>query len=219
MHLRACIEAGKHVFAEKPVAVDAPGVRSVLETTKMAEEKGLHIVSGLNMRYSGRMQEWVDRVHNGAIGDIVSLESIRYGQGVWTRDRMPGMSEMEYQLRNWYYFTWLSGDFNVEMFVHQLDLLSWLHGGQYPIRSTGTGGRQARTGENHGHIYDHFSTVYEFEGNVTGFATTRHHRGATPESSAIAVGTKGRAVFARGIPVIDLKRASHGPEHGKGSRA
>ncbi|MHC4542140.1 MAG: Gfo/Idh/MocA family protein, partial [Planctomycetota bacterium] len=104
MHLRACIEAGKHVFAEKPVAVDAPGVRSVLETTKLAKQKNLFIVSGLNGRYSPPLQEIVLRVQNGAIGKILALHAARYGGGVWVRPRESGMTDMEYQMRNWYYF-------------------------------------------------------------------------------------------------------------------
>ena len=201
MHLRACIEAGKHVFAEKPVAVDAPGVRSVLETTELARRKGLSIVSGLNSRYSFAMQEAVKRVHEGAIGEIVSLHSARYGSGVWVRPRQPGMTDMQYQMRNWYYFTWLSGDFNVEQFVHQLDQSAWLMRDEYPIRCYSTGGRQARTGPDHGHIYDHFSTVYEYANGVRLFATTRHQRRCSSESATYAFGTKGKISMTRSLKI------------------
>lgn len=197
MHLRACIDAGKHVFAEKPVAVDGPGVRSVLETTKLAEQKGLYIVSGLNTRYSGKAQEYMKRIHDGAIGDIVAMHSVRYASGVWTRARQPGMSEMEYQMRNWYYFTWLSGDFNVEQFVHQLDQMAWANGGKYPERCYGTGGRQARTGPDHGHIYDHFETTYDYGNNLRAHAGTRHQKGCTPESGTFITGTKGSGTMSR----------------------
>lgn len=197
MHLQACIEAGKHVFAEKPVAVDAPGVRSVLETTELAKRKGLSIVSGLNSRYSFALREAVRRVHEGAIGDIVSLHTARYGGGVWVRPRKPDMTDMQYQMRNWYYFTWLSGDFNVEQFVHQLDQSAWLMQDEYPVRCYSTGGRQARTGPEHGHIYDHFSTVYEYANGVRLFATTRHHRGCSSESGTYAFGTKGKVSLSR----------------------
>jgi len=193
MHLKACIEAGKHVFAEKPVAVDAPGVRSVLETTELAKRKDLFIVSGLNGRYSPPLQELVRRVQDGAIGDIVALHAARYGGGVWVRPRQPGMTDMEYQMRNWYYFTWLSGDFNVEQFVHQLDRMAWVMKNEYPARCYSTGGRQARTGPEYGHIYDHFSSVFEYPQGVRVFTTTRHQRDCSSESQAIVMGTKGIA--------------------------
>ncbi|MDT8302167.1 MAG: Gfo/Idh/MocA family oxidoreductase, partial [Sedimentisphaerales bacterium] len=193
MHLKACIEAGKHVFAEKPVAVDAPGVRSVLETTKLAKEKNLFIVSGLNGRYSPTLQELVRRIQDGALGKITTLHAARYGGGVWVRPRKPGMTDMQYQMRNWYYFTWLSGDFNVEQFIHQLDRLAWVMKDQYPARCYSTGGRQARTGPEHGHIFDHFSSVFEYPQGVRVFTTTRHQRGCSNESQALVMGTRGTA--------------------------
>ncbi len=199
MHYRACVEAGKHVFAEKPVAVDAPGVRSVLETNELAKQKNLCVVSGLNSRYSPELQEMIQRIHDGAIGEIVALHAARYGAGVWVRPRQPGMTEMQYQMRNWYYFTWLSGDFNVEQFVHQLDRMAWVMGGRYPVRCYATGGRQQRTGPEYGHIYDHFSSVHEFENGVRLFATTRHQRGCTNERQELVFGTKGTADLARGV--------------------
>jgi len=198
LQFRACIEAGKHVFAEKPVAVDAPGVRSVLETTEMARRKGLCVVSGLNGRYSPSLQEMNEQIHGGAIGEVLALHVARYGGGVWTRPREPGMTEMEYQMRNWYYFTWLSGDFNVEQFVHQLDRMAWVMNDEYPERCYATGGRQARTGPEFGHIYDHFSSVFEYPGGVRVFATTRHQRGCSNESQALVIGTKGLADLSKG---------------------
>ncbi|KAA5539169.1 Gfo/Idh/MocA family oxidoreductase [Roseiconus nitratireducens] len=223
MHLRAALEAGKHVFAEKPVAVDVPGIRSVLESTEIAKEKGLAIVSGLNSRYSFRMQELMDRIHNGAIGKIQTLHAVRYAGGVWVRPREPKMTEMQYQMRNWYYFTWLSGDFNVEQFVHQYDQVSWALQGQTPQRCYSTGGRQARTGEQYGHIYDHFSSVFEFGDDVRAFMTTRHQRGCSNESHLAVVGTKGSATLSRkgfGItgenpwsPEADDETDSHQLEH------
>lgn len=198
IHLEACIEAGKHVFAEKPVAVDAPGVRSVLETTELAKQKNLCIVSGLNGRYSPALQEIVRRVQDGAVGRIAALHAARYGGGVWVRPRKPGMTDMQYQMRNWYYFTWLSGDFNVEQFVHQLDRMAWIMKDRYPVRCYSTGGRQARTSPDHGHIYDHFSSVFEYPEGVRVFTTTRHQRGCTSESQAYVMGTKGIADLRAG---------------------
>jgi predicted dehydrogenase len=202
MHLRAAIEAGKHVFAEKPVAVDAPGVQSVLETTELARKKNVSIVSGLNTRYSPNMQELMRRIHEGAIGEIVSLHAVRYGDGVWVRQRRPGMTEMEYQMLNWYYFTWLSGDFNVEMFVHQYDMLAWAMRDEPPVRCHGTGGRQARTGPEYGHIYDHFSNVFEYAGGQRACAITRLQPGCSNEISVAVLGTKGTATLPRSGPRI-----------------
>jgi len=198
MHLKACIEADKHVFAEKPVAVDAPGVRSVLETTELAKRKNLCVVSGLNGRYSPVSQEIVRRIQDGAVGKIVALHAARYGSGVWVRPRKPGMTDMQYQMRNWYYFTWLSGDFNVEQFVHQLDRMAWIMKDQPPVRCYSTGGRQARTSPDHGHIFDHFSSVFEYPDDVRVFTTTRHQRGCTNESQTFVMGTRGIADLQAG---------------------
>lgn len=197
-HLKAAIEAGKHVFAEKPVAVDAPGVRSVLETTELAAQKGLSVVSGLNSRYSHRLQELIQRIHDGQIGDVIGLHAARYASGVWTRPRKPHMTEMQYQMLNWYYYTWLSGDFNVEQFVHQYDQIAWSMQDEYPILCYSTGGRQARTGPEHGHIYDHFSSVFEYADGTRAFTTTRHQVGCSSESKVLVMGTKGTASLSRG---------------------
>jgi predicted dehydrogenase len=197
MHLKAAIQAGKHVFAEKPVAVDAPGVLSVLETTELARSLGLSIVSGLNSRYSPAIEELIGRVHDGAIGEILAMHAVRYAEGVWVRPRRPEMTEMEYQMRNWYYFTWLSGDFNVEQFVHQYDQLAWAMRDEPPLGCYGTGGRQARTGAEYGHIYDHFASVFEYASGARAFATTRHQKGCSNESAVALVGTKGQANLSR----------------------
>src|SRR5947208_412685 len=114
----AAIRAGKHVFAEKPVAVDAPGVRSVLATVELAKKKGLAVVSGLCLRYDNGFRETVRRIHAGAIGDLVALQANDYRGSNWGKPRKPEWSDMQYQMRNWYNFTWLSGDFNVEPHGH-----------------------------------------------------------------------------------------------------
>jgi predicted dehydrogenase len=194
------------------VAVDAPGVRSVLETTELAREKDLCVVSGLNGRYSPILREIIGRIHGGAIGDVLALHAARYGGGVWVRPRQADMTDMQYQMRNWYYFTWLSGDFNVEQFVHQLDRMAWVMNDEYPVRCYSTGGRQARTGPDHGHVYDHFSTVFEYPGGVRVFSTTRHQRGCTNESQALVIGSGGTADLKAGtITGAEAWEAARGP--------
>ncbi len=197
VHLRACIDAGKHVFVEKPVAVDAAGVRSVLETTELARQKNLTILSGLCWRYEPSMQETIARLQAGAIGDLTYLQSFRYSGGVEKRQpRVPGETEMQHQLRNWYYYTWLSGDFNVEQFVHEMDKMSWLMG-EYPVRCVSTGGRETRIGEDYGNIFDHFATVFEYANGVRYYATTRHQRGCDNEFKDMAFGTNGSCELMR----------------------
>ncbi len=212
MHLRAAIDAGKHVFAEKPVAVDAPGVLSVLETTELARVKNLSIVSGLNSRYSFRMQQIMKLIHDGAVGEITALHTVRYASGVWVRPRETRMTEMQYQMRNWYYFTWLSGDFNVEQFVHQYDQLAWAMQDEYPVRCYSTGGRQARTEPEYGHIFDHFSSVFEYAGGQRAFTTTRHQPQCSNESAVVVMGTRGRAELNRSGVVIRGEDSWQAPE-------
>src|SRR5262249_12241988 len=138
-HLEAAVEAGKHVFAEKPVAVDAPGVRSVLATCERAGAKGLSIVSGLCLRYDLGFRETVRRLHEGAAGDVVALQANDYRGSNWARPRQPGWTDMQWHMRNWYNFTWLSGDFNVEQHVHFLDVCAWVMKDEYPVRAMGMG--------------------------------------------------------------------------------
>jgi predicted dehydrogenase len=197
MHLRAAIEAGKHVFAEKPVAVDPWGVRHVLETAEMAKQRGLTIVSGLCWRYDASMQETIRRVHEGQIGNITAVESTRFSGIVGrSQDRDPSWTEMEYQLRNWYYYTWLSGDFNVEQFVHELDKVAWALG-QYPTSVICAGGRQTRNGPNSGHIYDHFSAIYDYADGTRYYAATRHQNGCTNTMRDVVHGADGRAELGK----------------------
>jgi predicted dehydrogenase len=203
-HLKAAVEAGKHVFAEKPVAVDAPGVRSVLETCEAAKKKGLSVVSGLCLRYDNGFRETVRRIHGGAIGDVVTIFANDYRSGRWAKPKQPDWSEMTYQMRNWYNFTWLSGDFNVEQHVHFLDVCAWVMGDRYPEKAVGMGGRQALTGPEYGQIYDHFSVVYEYPGGARLVSNCRQQPGCKNDMSAHALGTRGRADFAerrRGLRV------------------
>lgn len=201
-HARAAITAGKHVFAEKPGAVDAAGVRDLLATAELARTKGLNLAAGLNLRYLPLLQEGIARVHAGAIGEIRALHTLRHGGEAPEVPRTSTMGAMEFQLRNWHHFTWLSGDFVVEQFVHHVDQAAWLLGERYPVRCTGTGGRQARPAAAPGHTFDHFAHVFEYEGGVRLFTSTRQQVNCTDEMATIAYGTRGVfSITARGVRI------------------
>lgn len=193
MHLKAAVEAGKHVFAEKPVAVDAPGVRAVLETCEEARKKDLSVVSGLCLRYSKGFQETIRRVHEGEIGELHTLQANDFRGPIWVKPRQPEWTDMHWQMRNWYYFTWLSGDFNVEQHVHLLDVCAWVMQDKYPVRAVGTGGRQVRTGAEYGNIYDHHAVIYEYAGGERLFSHCRQQPGCQNDISGWAIGSKGTA--------------------------
>ncbi len=196
IHLKAAVEAGKHVFAEKPVAVDAPGVRSVLESCRLAAKKNLSVVSGLCLRYDSGFKETVKRIHGGAIGEVLYVQANDYRGGRWAKARQPDWSDMTYHMRNWYNFTWLSGDFNVEQHVHFLDVCAWVMQEKYPVKAMGMGGRSVLNGKEYGNIYDHFSIVYEYANGARFISNTRHHPRAKGDMSAFALGTKGRSLLS-----------------------
>jgi len=192
-HLKAAVAAGKHVFCEKPVAVDSVGVLSVLATCEEAAKKGLSIVSGLCWRYDLGVRETINRIRDGAIGDIVAIHENYLTGTLWSRARKPEWSEMEYQNRNWYNHTWLSGDHIVEQFVHSLDKSMWLMGDQPPKTCFGLGGRQVRVEPQFGNIYDHFANCFEWENGVKVFAYTRQMAQCHNDVDDYVIGTKGRA--------------------------
>lgn len=193
MQLKAAIEAGKHVFMEKPGAVDAPGVKMVIEAGELARQKNLGIVAGTQRRHMKSYQETIRRLQDGAVGDIVYGKCYWNGGEIWVVSRQPQWSELEWQLRNWNYFTWLSGDHYVEQHVHNLDVMNWVLGA-HPIRAvSGVGGRQVRTGVEHGHIYDHFAVEFEYPGGVTMFSQARQINGCQNLVSELVVGTGGRS--------------------------
>jgi predicted dehydrogenase len=213
MHIKAAVEAGKHIFAEKPCAVDAPGVRSVLASCEEARKKKLAVVSGLCLRYHPPYREVMKRIFAGEIGKIQTMQANDFRGPIWVKPRQPGQSEMEYHMRNWYYFTWLSGDFNVEQHVHMLDLCSWVMRDEYPVSAIGTGGRQVRTGPEYGNIYDHHSVIYEYAHGVKLFANCRQQAGCAGDISATIVGTQGTAYFSsRGSYIQTDKRERFGGE-------
>jgi predicted dehydrogenase len=193
LHLRAAIEAGKHVFCEKPVAVDASGVRSVIESARLAREKNLSLCSGFCYRYDQAKRETVKRIHGGMIGDVAAMHITYLTSPLWWRGSDPKWSEMHYQMRNWYYFTWLSGDFLVEQHCHNFDKANWVLKGAEPLSAAGVGGRQVRTDPKYGNIYDHFSVTLEYPGGVKLFSTCRQMAGCSGDVNDHVIGTRGSA--------------------------
>ncbi len=190
IHLKAAIAAGKNVFTEKPVCVDATGYKTVLEAYAEATKKGLGVVAGTQRRHHAAYIEAMKRVQDGAIGEIVAARAYWNQGGLWNKPRQPGWSDVEYQIRNWLYYTWLSGDHIVEQHVHNLDVVNWAMAG-IPTRVVGVGGRQARTAPEYGQIYDHFGNDYEYSNGVHMMSMCRQQPGTPGWVAETLVGTKG----------------------------
>ncbi len=191
-HFAQAVEAGKHIFFEKPVAVDPVGVRKVIAAGEKAKEKKLGILAGTNMRHHRPIQETIQRIHDGQIGEVV-FGRIYFNTGyLWERERKPEMSDLEWQIRNWYYFDFLSGDHIVEQHVHQIDLANWVMGST-PTQATAVGGRQMRTEPIYGNIYDHFYVDFEYPNGARVMSMCRQWKGTPNEAGAYFVGTKGTA--------------------------
>lgn len=193
MYLKYAVEQGKHCFVEKPVAVDPVGVKSVLATCELAREKGLSIVSGLCYRYELAKQETIKRIHDGALGEIIALQTSYNTGELWHRGDNPEWTPMEYQVRNWYYFDWLSGDFICEQHVHSLDKIAWVMRDEYPVKCSASGGRAVRTEPKYGNIYDHFNSVFEYANGVKLFSSCRQWTNADGDVSDHVYGSKGVA--------------------------
>jgi len=196
-HFEAAVRAGKHVFMEKPVAVDGPGVRTVLEGAKLARSKGLKVGVGLNRRHSPLHEEAVGRLHDGVIGEIPLIRMYNCRSGVGKHyTRKSTDTELRYQVGNWYYFDWLSGDFPVEQSVHDYDVVRWIKGDANPAKCQGQGGRLQRTGPDRGNIYDHFSIDYEFADGSLVLTQHRHMRNCWNFFGEKIRGTEGEAELA-----------------------
>ncbi len=191
-HFEACIDAGKHVFMEKPVAVDPVGVRRVIEAGRKATEKGLSVVAGTQRRHQKSYLETVKRVEDGAIGKIVAARCYWCQGGLWVFEKQPGMSNMEWMVRNWLYFAWLSGDHIVEQHIHNLDVINWFMGST-PISARGIGGREVRKDPKYGNIFDHHVVEYEYPGGARMTSMCRQIGGCWNDVSEHVVGTKGEA--------------------------
>lgn len=204
MHFEEAIRQGKHIFMEKPLATDAPGVRKVLEVAEEAKKKRLNVVVGLQRHYETKYVEMMDRIHGGEIGDIVGGQVYWNSSGVWVRERQPHQNEMEYQMRNWYYFTWLCGDHIMEQHIHNIDVANWAKQA-YPVKAQGMGGREVRNGRDHGEIFDHHFVEFHYEDGTMINSQCRHQEGCMNKVAESFVGTKGRVTTDGPVTITDHK--------------
>ena len=205
LHFKAAIQAGKHVFLEKPVAVDPAGVHSILQTAQLADQKNLTVVAGTQMRRLSPLVEIIKRIHNGDLGSIVAGQTYRMGGGMtdWgPQIRQNEWSDMEWQIRRWLFYTWLSGDFIVEQHVHNLDLINWAMG-SHPIRCCAVGGRQSRTDAIYGDVYDHMAVEYIYSNGVRIFYKGAQIDGMSGRNDQRLFGSQGTAYFDFGRAVIE----------------
>src|SRR5690554_4811601 len=189
-HFEYAVNTGKHVFMEKPVATDVPGVRKVLAAAKVARDKKLNVVVGLQRHYQDNYLIGLKHIKDNAIGKIVSGQVYWNSSGVWVRERQPGQSELEYQMRNWYYFNWLCGDHILEQHIHNIDVANWFIG-EYPISAQGMGGRLVRTGKEHGEIFDHHFVEYIYLSGAVIASQCRHMPETMSRVSETFQGSKG----------------------------
>ena len=195
-HFRAAVAAGKHVFCEKPVAVDGPGIRSVLASAAEAQRKNLSVMSGFCWRYDPRMRATVAQIHAGTIGDLRAIIATYHTGTLTTKfpgTRTPGQTDLEWQLRNWYNFTWLSGDHLVEQAIHNVDKIAWLMKQEMPTQAIAVGGRTVPA---YGNTYDNFSVAYEYASGVRATLSCRQHDGVYNEVTDYVMGTEG--IFSNG---------------------
>jgi len=190
IHFEAAVNAGKHVFMEKPVATDSPGIRKVLQAGKRAQQNDLNVVVGLQRRYQTEYQEIARRIHQGQIGKIMSGQIFWNEENAWMRERLPEHTEMEYQLRNWFYFTWLSGDLPLEQHIHNIDVANWFIG-EYPASAQGMGGREVRKGKEYGNIFDHNFVALTYPRGAVINSQCRHQPGTTTSVSEWFQGCEG----------------------------
>jgi predicted dehydrogenase len=189
IHFEEAVKQGKHIFMEKPVATDPAGVQRVLAAAKIAKQKKLNVVVGLQRHYQDSYRALFAK--KDMIGDITSMQAWWNNDGVWVRPRKAGQTEMEYQMRNWYYFVWLCGDHITEQHIHNLDVINWFKGG-YPVKAQGFGGRQVRKSKEHGEIFDHHYVEYHYADGSILNSQCRHMPGTSSKVDELLVGTKGK---------------------------
>lgn len=197
LHFEYAINNDKHVFMEKPLATDAPGIRRVLEVAKIAKDKKLNVVVGLQRHYQDKYITLYNKVLNGDIGKIVSGQVYWNDGGVWVKKRKPSQSELEYQMRNWYYFTWLCGDHILEQHIHNIDVANWFIG-DYPISAQGMGGREVRNGIDHGQIFDHHFVEFTYASGAVISSQCRHQTGTASRVDEVFQGSNGSVVTGKG---------------------
>ena len=197
LHFEYAINNDKHVFMEKPLATDAPGIRKVLEVAKIAKDKKLNVVVGLQRHYQDKYITLYNKVVNGDIGKIVSGQVYWNDGGVWVQKRKPSQSELEYQMRNWYYFTWLCGDHILEQHIHNIDVANWFIG-DYPISAQGMGGREVRNGIDHGQIFDHHFVEFTYASGAVISSQCRHQTGTASRVDEVFQGSNGSVVTGKG---------------------
>jgi len=197
LHFEYAINNDKHVFMEKPLATDAPGIRRVLEVAKIAKDKKLNVVVGLQRHYQDKYITLYNKVVNGDIGKIVSGQVYWNDGGVWVKKRKPSQSELEYQMRNWYYFTWLCGDHILEQHIHNIDVANWFIG-DYPISAQGMGGREVRNGIDHGQIFDHHFVEFTYASGAVISSQCRHQTGTASRVDEVFQGSNGSVVTGKG---------------------
>lgn len=203
IHFEEAVNQGKQIFMEKPVATDPAGIQRVLAAAQIAKQKKLNVVVGLQRRYQNSYREIMKRIKDGAIGEITSAQAWWNNDGVWVRPRQAGQTEMEYQMRNWYYFVWLCGDHINEQHIHNIDVINWVMDG-YPVKAQGMGGREVRKGKDYGQIFDHHYVEFEYANGVIFNSQCRHQKGTMSKVDEYVAGTKGR-VFFDASRITDLK--------------
>jgi predicted dehydrogenase len=203
IHFEEAIRQNKHVFMEKPVATDPAGIQKVLAAAEKAKAQKRNVVVGLQRRYQTSYRELMKRVQDGAIGDITSAQAWWNNDGVWVHPRKPGQSEMEYQMRNWYYFVWLCGDHITEQHIHNLDVINWAKNA-YPVKAQGMGGREVRVGKDYGEIFDHHFVEFHYADGTILNSQCRHQKNTMSKVDELLIGTKGK-VFCDAANITDNK--------------
>lgn len=202
-YFEEAVAQGKQIFMEKPVATDPAGIQRVLAAAKIAKQKKLNVVVGLQRHYQNSYRELMKRIQDGQIGDIVSASCWWNNDGVWVKPRKEGQTEMDYQLRNWYYFNWMCGDHITEQHIHNIDVINWAKNG-YPVKARGTGGREVRKGKDFGEIYDHHIVEFEYADGTILNSQCRHIPGTWAKVDELVIGTKGRVQFDS-AKILDTK--------------